>query len=178
VLVVHAGSRVDAPDRPVPRFPASRVEAVAQRLGDVLDRLRPEAVVTAAAAGADLLLLEEAQARNIPVRIVLPFGRDRFRHESVGGLGDRWTDAYDRVLARAVEDPRSSIEELELTADDDGYRLGNQALLDRAIALAGDQVVALAVRPPAGERVTTVTAAFDSRAKTARLQVIEVDPSG
>jgi hypothetical protein len=177
VIVVHAGCRVDAPGRAVPRFPASRVEAVAADVGAVLERLQPDGVITAAAAGADLLVIEEAMTQGIPVHMVLPFARARFREESVADLGRRWTLSYDRALARVAADPRSSIQELDLPATDDGFRAGNQALLDRAFEMKDRDVVAVAVRPPGGEATPSVTDDFVSRAKAAELPVVEVDPT-
>ncbi len=177
VLVVHAGCRVDSPDRTSPRFPQSRVEAVAAELGAVLDRLRPDTVVTAAAAGADLLMVEQSLRRGIPIHLLLPFQRSRFREESVADLGERWTAVYDGALAAIDNDPRSSVEELDLPVGEDAYRRGNEALIERALDTGGPDVVAVVVRPPGGESPPSLTDDFASRAGAALLPIVEVDPT-
>ena len=103
VLVVHAGNRIDGPDRAPARFPPDREQAVADRLGELLDVLAPEGVVTSAAAGADLLMVEAAEKRQLPVHLVLPFPRARFRAVSVEDQGPRWVSAFEHAVERARE---------------------------------------------------------------------------
>jgi len=76
--IVHAGNRIDAPDRAVPRFPAGNVEWFERRLRRFLGELRPTGVVSAAAAGADLLMLDVANELGIRIEIVLPLPIDEF----------------------------------------------------------------------------------------------------
>jgi hypothetical protein len=159
VLVVHAGNRIDGPDRARARFPSDREQAVADRLGELLDVLAPEGVITSAAAGADLLIVEAAEKRQIPVHLVLPFPRARFCAVSVRDQGPRWVSAFEHAVERA--DRASSLVELDLEPDVDGLLAGNQALLDRASALARTGLLVVAVR----------------RAGDAGLFVIEIDPA-
>lgn len=179
MILVHAGNRVDGADRDPPRFPESQVEFVERRLGRLLDALRPRVVVSAAAAGADLLLLEQALAiKDIAVHVVLPFAADVFRDTSVADRGPAWTDRYDRVLAMADGD-RGQVFEHGLTLDDGGYREGNRLLIRHAQRQVadGDGVLALAVAPPAsggGER--SVTDDFVATARAHRITVIDMDP--
>ncbi len=176
MIVVHAGNRVDEPGRAPARFPAGRVDAVRGRIGQLLDLLEPAGVVTAAAAGADLLLAGAAIDRKVPVHLVLPFDRDCFREESVADRGERWTSAYDLVLSAVEDDRAGSILELDLAPDDAGYRDGNQALIDRAVQLGGSRVLGVAVRAPGGDG-TSVTDDFVERAQAADLFLIDIDPS-
>ena len=177
VLVVHAGNRIDGPHRCRPRFPASSETSVAQALGDVLDRLRPDGVVTAAAAGADLLIVEIAINRRIPIHLLLPCNRSRFRAVSVADQGERWTSSFDRVVELATGDDSNSLVELGLEPDLDGLLAGNQALIDYASRLATMGLLAVAVRPAGGEHPASVTDDFVRRAELAGLEVIEVDPT-
>ena len=173
VLVVHAGNRIDGPDRARARFPPDREQAVADRLGELLDLLAPEGVVTSAAAGADLLMVEAAEKRQVPVHLVLPFPRARFRAVSVEDQGPRWVSAFEH----AVEGAPSSLVELDLEPGVEGLQAGNQALLDHASALArSGGVLVVAVRPPGGEDPPSVTDDFVRRAVDAGRFVIEVDP--
>jgi ABC-type sugar transport system substrate-binding protein len=176
VLVVHAGNRIDGPDRARARFPSDREPAVADRLGELLDVLAPEGVITSAAAGADLLIVEAAEKRQIPVHLVLPFPRARFCAVSVRDQGPRWVSAFEHAVERA--DRASTLVELDLEPDVDGLLAGNQALLDRASALARTGLLVVAVRPAGGEVPPSVTDDFVRRAGDAGLFVIEIDPRG
>src|SRR3954463_10142053 len=78
MLLVHAGNRVDAPDRADPRFPLEHLHDVHLRIGRLLAALSPRGVVSSAAAGADLIVLEEAASRGIPIHVVLPLVAPEF----------------------------------------------------------------------------------------------------
>jgi hypothetical protein len=177
VIVVHAGNRVDEPGRVPIRFPTDHAAGVASRIGRLLDILQPEGVVTAAAAGADLLVVEAARRRGVPVHLVLPFDRRRFCAESVADRGERWTRSYDDAVAGALNDPGSTFVELALAPDTDGFRAGNQALLDRARELAPGRVLALVIRPPSTDEPASVSDEFARAAVAAGLFVVEIDPS-
>jgi hypothetical protein len=178
VLVVHAGNRIDGPDRPQPRFPPEREAAVAERLGELLDVLAPQGVVTAAAGGADLLLIEAAEKRGIPTHLVLPCARGRFREHSVDDQGSRWAAAFERAVLLATSDGAGSLVELNLEPDEEGLRAANQALIDRARDLRPGGVLAVAVHPPGGGDPPSVTDDFVARARRAGLFVVEIDPMG
>src|SRR3954453_6577095 len=99
VMVVHAGNRVDAAGARAPgRFPPDQVDVLRARLARLLAHVRPEVVVTAAPAGSDLLVLQEALRLGLAVHVVLPSARGAFRERSVADRGPSWTAAYDRVL--------------------------------------------------------------------------------
>ncbi len=176
MIVVHAGNRIDEAGREAPRFPPECEPDVARRLDELLEVLDPDGVVTATAAGADLLMAESAIARSIPLHVVLPFGRDRFRVQSVADQGGRWAEAYDAVINHVGSDPGCSLGELELDADDAGFRAGNDALLERARALGGRRVLAVAVRSPLHDGPASVVDDFVEKAERAGLFVLEMDP--
>jgi hypothetical protein len=177
VLVLHAGNRIDAAGRTPPRFPPEREPAVAERLGQLLDLLAPLGVVTAAAAGADLLLVEAAEKRDLPIHLVLPFPRSRFRAMSVADQGARWLDAFERAIELSGR-PSSSLVELDLAPDDSGLRAGNDALVDRARELAGTDVLVAVVRPLGGEDPPSMTDHLVARARRDGFFVVEIDPRG
>jgi hypothetical protein len=179
MYVVHAGNRVDAEDGEAgSRFPVSQVSFVRARLARLLGQLRPEVVVSAAAAGADLLMVEEALRLRLAVHVVLPFAMERFRDESVADRGRDWVDAFDRALdaiARRPDDCRLVEHNLEPTPD--GFREGNQILLDHARGIAGvAALLAVAVRPRRGGGKSSVTDDFVDRAGTQGVTYIDLDP--
>ena len=177
MLIVHAGNRIDASDRREPRFPASQVGAVAQRVGRLLDVMQPAGVVSAPAAGADLIVLDEARRRGIPLHVFLPIDVDEFVRVSIADHDTEWLGLFDAVMDHARDDPRSSVCRGEGGADADWYLQAQQGLLAHASELAaGELVVALTVRPPAGEIPHSATDEFADRAGRAGLIVLTVDP--
>ena len=124
-VVAFAGHMIDAPGRPVPRFPAELVPQVQAALGDEFARFREPVLFTSAACGADLLLIETAFARGAEVNIVLPFDRDDFVRTSVAIGGDEWIARFDAALARAHR---------VVMATEEGY-LGDDALFTQAAVL-------------------------------------------
>jgi hypothetical protein len=177
VLIVHAGNRIDGSDRREPRFPASQVGAVAQRVGRLLDVMQPAGVVSAPAAGADLIVLDEARRRGIPLHVFLPIDGDEFVRVSVADHDTEWLGLFEAVMDHARDDPRSSVCRGEGGADADWYLQAHQGLLAHASELAaGELVVALTVRPPAGEIPHSATDEFADRAGRAGLIVLTVDP--
>ena len=91
MLLVHAGNRLDLANRRGARFPSSQVPTVRTRVRQVLDTLRPSGVVSAAASGADLIVLEEAIIRSIAIHVVLPISREEFVNKSVADTGPDWS---------------------------------------------------------------------------------------
>ena len=91
------------------RFPASQVGAVAQRVGRLLDVMKPAGVVSAPAAGADLIVLDEARRRGIPLHVFLPIDADEFVHVSVADHDTEWLGLFEAVIDHARDDARSSV---------------------------------------------------------------------
>jgi hypothetical protein len=139
-------------------------------------RERFDGLVTAAAAGSDLLLAEVALDRSIPVHLVLPFDPGRFREESVADRGGRWVRSYDRTLDAVGKESAGSLLVLDFDPDDVGFRATNGALLERACLLSPGRVLAVAVRPRERRGPPSVTDDFVERAEQAGLFVVEIDP--
>ncbi len=76
MIVALAGRRIDAEAAQTASFPLANVARVRQELHDLLVKLKPLALVSSAACGADLLALDEAGALGIRRRVVLPFDAD------------------------------------------------------------------------------------------------------
>ena len=102
-VVLFAGHMVDAPDRPVPRFPAEKVPAAARRIAEELDRLEvgpDDLALTQGASGGDLLFAEAALARGMKLQLLQPFDEPAFLQHSVAPGGTEWQQRYDAVVAR------------------------------------------------------------------------------
>lgn len=123
MIVVHAGHRVDAAGRATGLFPVERAGSVYRRLYLLMMELRPRLVVTAAAGGADLLMLRVAEDLFIPRLVALPLPVDDFRRRSVADQGDRWMEAFEHSMACA-----DTVVTTDLSAYDDWWRRGNDFL--------------------------------------------------
>lgn len=166
--LVHAGHRIDAPDGP-PRFPVAAIPHVQLSIARMLDHHAPAGVVSAAAAGADLLLLEQAVGRGLPVEVVLPLPEPLFLARSVADRGTSWVQRYDLVRRRA------QVHEHDLSASADPYRTGNAALLEHALHLSDGHLLGLAVCRE--DDRDSVTADFRERAEASGVPVVLIDPS-
>jgi hypothetical protein len=169
VIASLAGRRIDAPGADPGRFPANRETVVAKRIATTLTQYGATALVCAAACGADLLALEVAERAGIAARIVLPYDAAEFRRSSVTDRGESWGGAFDRLIGEAQA--RGDLRILGLdTHDPRLYEKTNEAILDEALALAGNDpagVVALAVWDGAiaGRRDYTADFAQAARAR-------------
>lgn len=176
MIVAFAGNRIDAADRPDPRFPPGNAAWVGRRLERLLAALGPSAVVGAAAPGADVLVLEAASRLGVPARVVLPFAPEEFRTHSVAECGAEWADRHRRMLGTAGPSGLRW-DEHGRPEDPQAYERGNAAILDEALAVAaGDVVVAVAVRPKDRPGPPSITDDFVARAEARGLLVIELDP--
>ena len=99
-VVAFAGHMLDAPARPVPRFPAALAPAVRAAIERHLAEREQPIVFSSAACGGDLLFVEAALARNAEVNVVLPFDRADFVRTSVAPGGTEWVQRFDSALAR------------------------------------------------------------------------------
>jgi len=81
------------------------------------------------------------------------------------------------VIEWVINDTSSSLTELGFDADDDGYRSGTLALIDRSQSLGGGRVLAVTVRHHVVDEAPCNTDDFVGLARAARLFVVEVDPS-
>jgi hypothetical protein len=170
-VIVEAGRRVDAPDAVVARFPAKNVPEVRKKINEVLRKEMPVAIVSAAACGADLLLLDVAGEMHVPRYIFLPSDPETFRISSVTDRPGDWGEIYTKALHG------STVQVLKLPEGQQGYLETNLKLLDQAQELAKrdhTDVRALVVWNQESRGSDDVTAHFLDQAKRRRLPIIEV----
>jgi len=101
-VLVFAGHMVDFPDRKTPRFPPELTEILARVIRGRVSSLRAEAGFATAACGAPILFHEAIAAQEGESHVLLPYGRDEFRADSVAIREDMdWSTRYDKVLDTA-----------------------------------------------------------------------------
>jgi hypothetical protein len=147
------------------------------RVARLLATLRPSDVVSAAAAGADLIVLEEAIQRGINAHVVLTIGRDEFVKQSVMDAGPEWVTRFETVVHHVSTVDGCSMMENDDAPSHEWYLAAHVQLFGRAEALAaGGTIAALTIRPPEGEVPPSVTDDFAARAERMGLLVLSVDP--
>lgn len=176
LIIAVAGRRIDAADAETPRFPPENVALVERRLDELFEREGATALVSSAACGADLVALTVAGRRGMRRRVVLPFGREKFREISVTDRPGDWGPVYDRVLDEL--DRTGDVVTLEGRADgDDAYLAVNEHVLRQAEALAREsnaEAMALLVWEGLPRSADDVTAAFGHEARKHRWRVEQV----
>jgi len=170
-VLVEAGRRVDPPGATVHRFPPQNVANVQKKIEELLRTQMPAAIVSSAACGADLLLLEAANNLHLPCYVLLPSEPEEFRQSSVTDRPGGWGKLYTQALHT------SKVEILKLPKGQQGYLETNIRLLDRAQALAEQEhtsVNALVVWNRESRGPDDVTAHFLEQAKLRKLMIFEI----
>jgi hypothetical protein len=176
MVIALAGRRIDAPGAETRRFPLENVELVRRRLRELLARCEPNAVISSAACGADLIALQEAGAIGIRRRIILPFDYRRFRLTSVIDRPGDWGPVYDRVL----DEVGSNGDLVTLAEDSDStaaYVAANHAILAGAGALDASlrhDVSAVLVWEGASRGQDDLTEMFGNEAKARGFPIVEI----
>ncbi|MDQ3279927.1 MAG: hypothetical protein M3Q69_00775 [Acidobacteriota bacterium] len=115
-VILFTGHRVDEPNRPVPRFPESKVSLAVAEIAREIDRVldaHPNAIgVAGAASGGDILFHEALRRRGIPTAVYLALPPDLYARASVEPSQGDWHDRFHALLAASK--PRILQEQQEL----------------------------------------------------------------
>jgi hypothetical protein len=145
-VLLASGHMIDAPDRPVPRFPAAKEADAAARIAQALDAAGAGAgdlALCQAATGTDLLFLEACVERGVRCQVLLPFAEPQFIEESIlpSAGGERWRGRYFALKAKLADAPRIMPTELgPLPKDVNAYERCNLWLLSTALACGVEKV--------------------------------------
>lgn len=108
---------------------------VAEAIGQVLDGLDVAGACGSLASGADILFAEALLARNIPLRVFLPFAAERFAATSVRPAGGAWEARFRAILPRLAD-----VTTLPgAGSDSEAYATCARAAMAAALAVARDQ---------------------------------------
>lgn len=139
-VLLFSGHLMDAPDRPVPRFPPAMEPAAAQALAGVLDSLGAgpgDLALCQAAAGGDLLFLEACVALGVRCQVLLPCDEATFMQRSVLGSahGPEWQARWLALKPRLGATPLEMDTALGPTPPgEDAFERCNRWLLETALA--------------------------------------------
>ena len=105
-VIVFSGHRIDAPDRPRPRFPPESVERAAQLIREAvaaekeLAGSQPVEGIAGGASGGDILFHEICAELGISTRLLLALPKDDFAAESVIDAGPEWMERFRKLCER------------------------------------------------------------------------------
>lgn len=175
MILALAGRRIDAAGDSPPRFPVQNIERVSRALRDLLSRDNVSALVSSAACGADLIALSEAGKLGVRRRVVLPFGRERFRKDSVVDRPGEWGGLFDAVLSDL--EAMGDVVVIEVPNGADAFTTASLRILDEAVAIGKErrEMVAAAMvwdGVPRGD--DDYTAAFGKEARRRGIEVLEI----
>lgn len=153
-VLLFTGHRIDAPDRPVPRFPANQEEVARQDLRDVIAQEQalvngPLLGIAGGASGGDLLFHEVCRELSIPTLLYLAMPREPFVRASVQDSGPGWVERFDalyeqvphRLLAPDGKLPRWLQHKRDYTI----WQRNNLWMLYHALALGSQQTTLIAL---------------------------------
>jgi hypothetical protein len=148
--ILFAGHRLDAEDRPAPRFPAEMEapagEAIRDAVADIVRCHGSARGIAGGASGGDILFHEACGRLGIPSELYLPMGEDAFIAESVAPAGADWVQ---RFAALATRVPRVFYHHPPEHDGRDGeparsiWEQNNQWLLHEALSDGADNLTVL-----------------------------------
>ena len=116
-VLLGAGHMVDAPDRPVPRFPSAMVPQATAAIEALLDTIgiaTGDLALTLGAAGGDLIFAEGCARRGARVQMMLPQPEAAFIETSImrSDRGTEWRERFFALKAQLKDPPRIMTDEL------------------------------------------------------------------
>ncbi|HEV3410798.1 MAG TPA: hypothetical protein VG095_10925, partial [Chthoniobacterales bacterium] len=96
-VAICSGHMIDTPDRPEPRFPPAKEEAVRELIARQLERWKigpGDLAISGGARGADILFAEECLRRSAKVRLLLAKDADDFIAGSVRLPKSNWVERF------------------------------------------------------------------------------------
>ncbi len=98
LVFLFAGHMINDPVADPPAFPAGMEEEARTRIAAELDQWVADgndlAITVGAAAGGDILFIEECLKRNLRIEILLPYEEPRYLQRLVASAGEEWTNRF------------------------------------------------------------------------------------
>ncbi len=176
-VLLFSGHMVDAPDRPIPRFPLEKVPIAEVEIAKVLDQLNtgPEDLaLTQGASGGDLIFAEACQMRGVKLQLLQPFPEPEFIERSVAPAEGDWYSRYFAVKAKLTQPVLCMPNELN-TAITDPFERCNLWLLQAALAYGSEKLRFICLWNGGGSDGPGGTAHLAAEVKKSTGQVIWLD---
>ena len=102
-VILFTGHRIDAPNRPEPRFPPSKVDVATEKIAEAVASEQKVSGgiaygVAGCASGGDIIFHKVCEEMGIPTRIFLALPRELYIRASVAPAGPDWVEDFNRLL--------------------------------------------------------------------------------
>lgn len=134
-IYLFCGHMVDAPDRVVPRFPASKVHLAKAAIYQLMGQLNAgplDLAVCSAACGGDLIFDKLMLKRRVPLHLHLAFDQAQFKASSVNFGGPGWGHRFDAVCKQATSLQTLDQHSGGSVTDENPYERTNKWMLNTA----------------------------------------------
>lgn len=104
-VILFTGHRLDAPDRPTPRFPAAKESQARAMILEALTSIKAKAEgkllgISGGASGGDILFHEVCEELNIPTQMYLVLPKADYVKASVADGGPAWVERFERLYGK------------------------------------------------------------------------------
>jgi hypothetical protein len=153
-ILLFTGHRIDAPNRPKPRFPPNKEGVAREKIKEaVSEELKLSGGVDygigGGASGGDILFHEVCAEMGIPTRLYLALPRDQYVSSSVIEAGPQWVERFNRLYrqlpVRVLGDSKELPRWLREKPDYSIWQRNNLWMLYNALAAGGDNVTLIAL---------------------------------
>ena len=148
--ILFAGHRMDAGNRPAPRFPSDMEALAGKAIRDAVASIAADRVpvrgIAGGASGGDILFHEACGHLHIPTRLCLPMKEEAFIAESVAPAGFAWVQRFKALAARVPPVFLRDWLNVHETTDTDAHTVweqNNQWLLDEGLIGGPDNLTVL-----------------------------------
>jgi hypothetical protein len=142
---LFSGHMIDAPDRQVPRFPASQEPVAARAIAAALAKFDAgpgDLAICGGACGGDLLFAEACLARGTALELYIPFDEATFLPKSVDFADRDWRKRF--FAAKAQASFHVMPDELgSQPAGENPYERNNLWMLNSASRFGSDKIIFL-----------------------------------
>lgn len=153
-VILFTGHRIDAPDRPAPRFPAAKQEQARAMIFDAVTREKARAKgkligISGGASGGDILFHEVCEELGIPSQMYLVLPKSEYVKASVADGGADWISRFDRLYKKLPPKILSDSERLprwlRAKKDYSVWQRSNLWMLHNALSISQDHLTLIAL---------------------------------
>ena len=153
-VILFTGHRIDAPDRPSPRFPATREKEARDMVLEAVAREKERAGgklfgISGGASGGDILFHEVCEELGIPSQMYLVLPKNEYVKSSVTDSGADWVlrfnRLYDRCEPKILADSERLPRWLRAKKDYNIWQRSNLWMLHNALFMSRDHLTLIAL---------------------------------
>ncbi len=153
-VILFTGHRLDAPDRPTPRFPAAKESQARALIREAVASIQAKGDGTliglsGGASGGDILFHEVCEELNIPSQMFLVLPKADYIKASVADAGPAWIERfnrlYDKLKVRVLSDADRLPRWLRAKKDYSIWTRSNLWMLHNALAISQDHLTLIAL---------------------------------